>query len=214
MGKNMIVIPAYNEQATIGTVVKRAKKYCDVLVVDDCSADATAELAGKNGATVITNNKNVGYDATLNTGIAEAAKTADFILLMDADGQHNPDDIPKFLNALRTADMVVGIRPYRIRASEKLYAVVTKLRLGVQDPLCGFKAFTSIAYKKIGYYDSMGSIGTEFMFAAKKNGFRIAQVKINLNKRADAARFESGVRLRAEWKIFSAMLRVIAKYCI
>lgn len=212
MGQGMIVIPAYNEQATIGAVVSGAKKYCDVLVVDDCSADATAETARKNGARVVLHSRNMGYDSTLNTGIAEAAKTADFIILMDADGQHNPDDIPKFIDALKTADMVVGIRPYRVRLSEKVYAMVAMAKLGIRDPLCGFKAFTSAAYRKIGYYDSIGSIGTEFMFAAKKNGFRLTEVEISLNKRADAARFESGVRLRAEWKIFLAMLKTLARY--
>ncbi len=209
----MVVIPAYNEEKTVGSIVKSAKKYCNVLVVNDCSTDKTAEIAKKNGASVLSNKKNLGYDGTLNRGIAEAAKKAEMIILMDADGQHNPGDIPKFIKAIENgADFAVGIRPYRIRLAEKLYAKFSSWKIGVLDPLCGFKAFRSKVYKKIGHYDSIGSIGTEMMFAVKKLGHKIAQVKIALNERKDVPRFAEGIRLHAEWKIFKAMVKVMVRY--
>ncbi|MEK6982307.1 MAG: glycosyltransferase family 2 protein [Candidatus Micrarchaeota archaeon] len=213
--KPIVVIPAYNEEKTIATVVKNIKKYCDVVVVNDASKDETATLAKEAGATVITNDKNLGYDGTLNRGIKHAVSLgADIILLMDADGQHNSEDIPKMLKPIEQekADFVIGIRPWKARISEKIYAKYSEFKIGVSDPLCGFKAFRSEIFSKVGYYDSIGSVGTEFMFAAKKHGYKIAEVPITLNERADMPRFGDGIKLNAEWKIFSAMLKVMVKY--
>ena len=212
----IIIIPAYNEEKTIGSVISGAKKYCNVLVVNDSSTDKTEEIAKKNGASIIRNERNMGYDTTLNRGIAEAAKSADVVMIMDADGQHNPDDIPKMLSLIEgnKADFVIGIRPWRIRLSEKIYRRFSKWKIGVIDPLCGFKAFRADVYKKIGYYDSMRSIGTEFMFAVKRNGYRIGQVEISLNPRVDIPRFEGGSSLKAELSIFLAMVKVMVKYSV
>ncbi len=216
MGQCIVVIPAYNEQATIGYVVKEARKYCDVIVVDDCSKDQTSEIAGKNGARVLRNKQNLGYDSTLNKGITEAVKRAPVVIILDADGQHDPRDIPNMLSLIKKgkADFVVGIRPKKARLSEKIYAMFTKRYIGISDPLCGFKAFRSEIFEKVGYYDSMKSIGTEFMFAAKKLGYKLAETKITLNKRQDIPRFSMGNKLKAETAIFSAMVRVIIKYAL
>lgn len=214
--KSIVVIPAYNEEKTIGSVVKSIKKYCETLVVvNDCSTDNTAKIAQDEGAIVITNDKNLGYDKTLNYGIKKAVELgAEIILLMDADGQHHPQDIPGMIAPIEEnkADFVVGIRPWKARISEKLYAKYSKFKIGIRDPLCGFKVFKSEIFKKVGYYDSIGSIGTEFMFAAKKHRYRIVEIPISLNERTDRPRFGDGIKLKAEWKIFTAMLKVMRKY--
>ncbi|MCX8175489.1 MAG: glycosyltransferase family 2 protein [Candidatus Micrarchaeota archaeon] len=214
--KVAIVIPAYNEAASIASVVRGAKKYGKVIVVDDCSTDGTGAVARRAGAQVIRNSSNLGYAESLNLGVRHAALEADFIVIMDADGQHAASDIPRMLAPILSgkADAAIGVRPYRIRYSERLFRLFSRLKAGIEDPLCGFKAFRADVYRKIGYFDSIGSVATEFMFAAKRAGFRVAQVPITIRRRRDAPRFAEGKRLKAEWAIFKAMLKVMAKYAV
>ncbi len=214
MGKNIVVIPAFNEEATIGEVVRCAKKYCGVLVVDDCSTDRTAAIAEENGALVLRNKKNLGYDASISIGVSNAARTADVMILMDADGQHDARDIPRFLELIgrEKADVVVGVRPYAARLAEKLFGKFAKWKIDVSDPLCGFKAFKTNLFHKLGYKSSVGTIGTNFLFQAKKQGFVIKEVSITLRPRNDAPRFGQGSALRAELKIMRALIVVLAKH--
>lgn len=106
-----IVIPAYNEAETIGGVVRSlAECYPDfeIIVVDDGSTDATVEHAARERCRVLRHGKNRGYGAAIRTG-AMTTK-ADVVLCFDADGQHDPDDLARLLEAMEDADMVVGAR--------------------------------------------------------------------------------------------------------
>ena len=106
-----IVIPAFNEGETIGRVVAGARAQCpdaEILVVDDASSDGTADQAAAAGARVIRRPYNVGNGAGVKTGIRAAG--GDVILILDADGQHDPADIPRLLSHIGRYDMVVGER--------------------------------------------------------------------------------------------------------
>jgi glycosyltransferase involved in cell wall biosynthesis len=108
-----IIIPAYNEQESIGGVIQDIKKKIhvvkyEILVVDDGSSDATAKHAQKSGVKVISHNRNKGYGASLKSGIKQAK--GDWVLFMDGDGQHTAEDALKLLAAPQGADMVVGQR--------------------------------------------------------------------------------------------------------
>ncbi len=88
------ILPAYNEEISIGSVILRARQHADrVIVIDDGSSDATAEVARLAGAEVICHPENRGKGAALKTGF-KAAIGADVIVTMDADGQHDPAEIP------------------------------------------------------------------------------------------------------------------------
>jgi len=107
------LIPAYNEEEYVETVVREAKKYVDlVIVVDDGSRDKTAEETAKAGAVVIRHPTNMGYGAAVRTLLYTFLSSgAKYAVQLDADGQHDPSDIPKFLQTLREgADMAVGNR--------------------------------------------------------------------------------------------------------
>jgi glycosyltransferase involved in cell wall biosynthesis len=111
------LIPGYNEAPRIGPVVAATREHLPVIVVDDGSIDATAERARDAGATVIDQRPNQGKGAALRTGFRRAlADGADAILTLDADGQHDPAEIPRFLAAWAKEpppDLVIGRRGFR-----------------------------------------------------------------------------------------------------
>ena len=99
-GSSLAIIPCFNEEATIGSVIIRAKRHVDkVLVVDDGSTDDTVRIAKEAGALVVSHKKNMGKSAGIKTGFKYALRNSyDYIVTIDGDGQHNPDEIPVVLN--------------------------------------------------------------------------------------------------------------------
>ena len=205
------IIPALNEEETISNVIRGVKKYIDeVVLVDDASTDKTADIARREGAVVLSHDENKGYDKSIDDGFALASERgAVVILTFDADGQHNPEDIPLLINPILNgeADVVVGKRPYHARITEYLFALIAKIRANIDDPLCGFKAYHINVYKDVGYFDRISSIGSQLMFDAKNKGYTIIQKDITLNKRVDNSRF--GRRIGSNWKILKVILKIL-----
>ncbi len=109
------LIPAYEEGPRVGAVVLRATGHLPVLVVDDGSTDDTAARAEAAGATVLVQRPNQGKGAALRAGFAWAlAHDAEAVVTLDADGQHDPDEIPTFLDAYErtAADLIIGRRDF------------------------------------------------------------------------------------------------------
>lgn len=111
------VVPAYNEAPRVGAVVLRVRELLPVIVVDDGSTDRTADVAREAGAEVVEQRPNQGKGAALRSGFRQAlAIGADAIVTLDADGQHDPADIPRLLAAAAATpapDLVVGRRSFR-----------------------------------------------------------------------------------------------------
>jgi glycosyltransferase involved in cell wall biosynthesis len=110
-----VVIPAFNEEQGVGPVVTELREVlsrqgitAEIIVVDDGSADKTAEKAAEAGARVFRHTMNRGYGASLKSGISGA--THDYVVMTDADGTYPCEYIPEMLNRLETSDMVVGAR--------------------------------------------------------------------------------------------------------
>jgi glycosyltransferase involved in cell wall biosynthesis len=207
------VIPAFDEAKTIAAVVAGVKTHvADVIVVDDHSADATGDEAKRAGAIVLRNAANLGYDGSLNAGFAEAARRdADIILTFDADGEHDPADVPRLIAPIAEdrADIVAGQRPRLAGFGEKIFAFYTRLRYGIADPLCGLKAYRRSVYDAVGQFDTVQSIGTELMIRGLRRNFRLALVPIALHRRiGDSSRFYRR-RLGANLKILRAAWRVL-----
>lgn len=113
-----IVIPAYNEGPVIGRVVSTlagSARWHEILVVDDGSTDETGTAAGRHGATVIRHPYNKGNGAAVKSGIRRAS--GEYTLIIDADGQHQPDDALRLVGRLGEFDLVVGARNGRTHAS-------------------------------------------------------------------------------------------------
>ncbi len=152
--KIAVLIPAYCEEKTVGEIVTRARKYLpDVIVVDDASTDKTAACAEAAGASVLRCTVNGGKGAALTTGFKYIlAHDFDAVIALDADGFHNPDEIPKFLDAYRRTHIpvLIGNRmadPRRVGLTRRwtirmmCYWLDRLLGVYVPDPPCGFRFY-------------------------------------------------------------------------
>jgi glycosyltransferase involved in cell wall biosynthesis len=118
LSSTSVVIPAFNEEQTIGPLVQELRAsgaWHELIVVDDGSTDATAERARAAGATVVTHPYNKGNGAAVKTGIRTA--TGDYVLIVDADGQHGASDAERIVSRLGEYDLVVGARSSRTQAT-------------------------------------------------------------------------------------------------
>ena len=171
MEKVFAVIAAYNEEMHIKKVVGDAKKYVDeVIVVDDGSRDDTKGLAKDAGAIVLRHVVNLGKGAALKTGFEYALENgADAIVAIDADTQHDPKDIPRFLDALKGCDVVLSYRryskamPFILKFGNQFINKTIKFLYGleIKDSQCGYRAFTIQAYKRLRWKASDYSIESE-----------------------------------------------------
>ena len=206
-----IVIPALNEAATIGNVVRKCREYGIPIVVDDGSSDRTGEVSRQEGAEVVSHGINRGYDAALNSGFIKASELrCEFVITIDADGQHNPDLLGNVAALLeQDADIVIGNRDRRQRFAEHCFGLLTKALYGVSDPLCGLKGYRMKVYDALGHFDSYDSIGTELALFTVRSGYRLQQIPIIVHERHGSPRF--GRKLYANYKIFRAMWLSLVK---
>jgi glycosyltransferase involved in cell wall biosynthesis len=206
--KVAIIIPAFNEQTSIKTIIEKCYPYGLLIVVDDGSTDQTGIIAERNGAYVVRHSENLGYDEALNSGFIKANDlNCEFAVTIDADGQHNPDLIEICLGLLIDgADVAAGVRSRQSRISEKCFSFFTKIRYELIDPLCGLKGYRMSVYRSLGHFDSYRSIGTELLLYALKNKLLVRQFFVPIRVRADCSvpRFGSG--LLANARIFRAIL--------
>ncbi len=153
--KIITIIPCYNEEEAIKEVVNQSLKYSDVLVVNDGSTDNTSKLATEAGATVIKHKVNLGKGAAIKTGLKNVLKdNYKIIILMDGDGQHNPECIPMIASGINQAKIIIGSRfinntqpgmtPMR-RLSNKLTTIILKSITGyhITDSQSGYRAISS-----------------------------------------------------------------------
>lgn len=186
-------MPAYNEERSIAKVVLACKKHVDkVIVVDDGSTDLTAEIATALGAYVIRHETNKGYGAALRTCF-EAARwlEVDKMVIMDADGQHDPNDIPKLLGSLdEDVDIVIGSRfcgnnghnvPIYKKFGMKVLDTATNMAGGasVSDSQSGFRAYRKKAIDAIKINENGMPAGSEILIQSKSNDLKIKEVEIH-----------------------------------
>lgn len=204
--KIAIVIPAFNEEATIFDVVQSVKKYGIVIVVSDASTDNTEQEAIRAGAVMVNQKKNMGYDGALNSGFIKAKElNCDAVITFDADGQHSSESIQEYIDLLEQGfSVVIGVRNKLQRVSESIFSWVAVRRWGIEDPLCGMKAYHINVFDQLGFFDSYKSIGTELSIFAANQNIKIAQQHVKIRGRQDGPRlggriFTNMVILRSLW---------------
>jgi len=190
------LIPAFNEQGTIGRVVSQASKFGDVFVADDGSTDETAKISTANGARVISQGVNVGYNSNLSFGLQILLRDGyDGVVTLDADGQHDPNQVGIFIDGLLNGfDLVVGTRPEKARVMEKIFGLVTSFFWKVSDPLCGMKAYSAGLLRDKARLVTYDSVGTEILMFAMAKKRKILVVSISGLERDGASRFAGTIR--------------------
>ena len=200
MTKITAVMPAYNEEVSLGSTVLTTKKYVDnIIVVDDGSTDNTVEIAALAGAEVISHPSNKGKGAALKTGF-EAARASEIIVTIDSDGQHNPEEIPKLIKPIINgeADVVNGSRyihgnkkdtPSYRRVGQTVLDKATNLNSGldITDSQSGFRAFARHAVPAFRFSCSDFGIESEMLMDASNAGLRIKEVEISVRYDVDGS---------------------------
>lgn len=184
---NVIVIPAYNEEKTVGDIVRKAKRYGKVVVVDDASRDKTSEMARRAGALVVRHTANRGLGAALRTGFGKALKMkADIVVTIDADGQHKPEEIKHFIYLIGHGyDFVLGSRDLRKYPFVKKFGNfflnnATNFVSGtnLKDTESGFRAFRASALRKLYLKSERYEIAVEIVFEVGRNKLKYVNVPI------------------------------------
>ena len=208
--ETLILIPAYNESETIKDVILSSRKYGHVIVLDDASTDETREKALQAGALVLTNAINLGYEKNLSSGIKSAINDLkySFLITIDGDGEHNPDDISRFTSYLINGmHLVCGNRSSKNRFSEHAWSSLGSIFYGIQDPLCGLKGYSLEFirnHKQKFSFESLGScIGTCLTKKMINLKCKTTNLEITVSKREGESKFGSGLRLnlRMLWEL-------------
>jgi glycosyltransferase involved in cell wall biosynthesis len=192
--KTIAAIPAYNEEKHIEEIVSKTLYYVDqVIVVDDGSDDRTGERARGAGAEVVTHDKNSGKGVAINTAFKAAREiNPNAMVLLDADGQHSPEEIPSLLDPVLNsqADMVVGSRflknnhipKYRM-FGQTVLNITTNLGSGIKltDTQSGFRAFSRKAIERMALKETGFAVESEMQFMAGRYGLKVTEVPIETN---------------------------------
>lgn len=191
--KVIIGLPAYNEERAVAGVVLQAKEYADmVIVVNDGSVDNTARLARLAGAEVVEHGVNKGYGAAIQTILTEAGKrNADILVIIDADAQHDPNEIPRLIDAVKAgSDVVIGSResqkdviPGYRRLGQSVLAKFTNIvaRQNLSDTESGFRAYSKKAITEMELSQQGMAISAEIISEASHKGLKISEVPITVS---------------------------------
>ncbi len=219
-----VIMPAHNEEQTVGTVIARLKALvpeADVVVINDASTDRTAEVARAAGATVISLPINLGYGGAVQTGFKFAVRKGyDAVVLMDADGQHDPECVPTLLKALEDADFVLGSRflgecRYRVSLPRRigmwLFGTIVRrvTRQPITDPTSGFQALRRevVAFLADDHYP-VDFPDADVLILLHRAGFRIKEVPVVMHQRVFGESMHS--HLKAVYYVFKMSLSVLA----
>jgi len=195
--KLSVVIPVYNEKATIKDIIKRVqaeKSEKEIIIVDDCSTDGTKEIlsrmAKKPGLKVLFHNKNMGKGAALRTGFKEV--TGDIVIIQDADLEYNPTEYPKLIQPILEgkADVVYGSRftgeSHRVLLfwhylGNKFLTFLSNMltNLNLSDMETCYKVFRSSIFKEISFQSNRFGFEPEFTVKVAKKGYRIYETSIS-----------------------------------
>ncbi len=220
-GEIIALIPAYNEARYIGEVVKKVLQYVPVLVVDDGSTDGTGSAAALAGAKVIVHSRNQGKGKALNTGFDYAVQRgADAAITLDADGQHDPGEIPKFIEAYRAGlgDVIIGQRtftqmPGKSRFGNTVGTWLLNKAMGreIPDNQSGYRLLSRPVLEAVRPDASRFEAEVELLLRVQLAGFRLYWVPIKTIYGDKVSHFrpipDSALFLKMVWRIWRARRR-------
>ena len=199
--KVTVGIPAYNEEKNIASIIVKLKKISsEIIVCNDGSVDSTAEIAEKLGATVINHTKNLGYGSAMKSIFLKSKEIGSEVLItLDADGQHDVNDIEKILKPItdKKCDIVIGSR--FLEKSENIpnyrklgINIITKITNATMkdhltDSQSGFRAYSNKVINEISPSESGMGVSTEILIKASNKNFRIGEVPITVSYQGDTS---------------------------
>ena len=223
--KFLVLIPAFNEEERIREVISECRKYLsnetDMLIINDGSTDGTLAVCQKEGINVINTPFNQGVGNALQTGFRYAIENNyDFLINIDADGQHDPNDLPKFIDKLNEGkvDIVIGsrflengkydgskIRIIGIKFFSKLVSIL--IREKITDVTSGYRGmnraalnFTIVDTFNFDYPDA------DFLLTLHRAGFRFCEIPVTMMKRYGGKSQHRG--LKPLYYIFKMLLSI------
>lgn len=188
---NVAIIPGYNPGKRLEKVIGETVNYVDsVVFIDDGCTDDSLQIAKKYNIKILSHAKNLGKGFALKTGTDFALKQlkADKIVYIDADGQHDPKDIPRFLKELGGADIVIGSRihnknsmPYIRRISNQIsaYLISKVAQVKFIDSQTGFRAIRSPVFNKVKFIPGRYETETRFLIDVARSDLKIKFIPIN-----------------------------------
>jgi glycosyltransferase involved in cell wall biosynthesis len=189
----MVLIPAYNAAKSVGDVVRASKDIVrDVVVVNDGSRDDTASVARAAGAEVVDHPQNRGKGGALKTGFAHAIKNGyDVVVTLDADGQHLPREIPKFLKSREEtkADLIIGGRSHlfgemlprrRLANRFSAWSIAKASGTKVTDSQSGFRLYSANLLRNVRLRTEGFDLESEVIVRAGVGGFKVLTIPIDL----------------------------------
>jgi len=189
--KIWVIIPAYNEEAALEDILREVKKKeLSVLVIDDGSNDNTYSVAKNIADVAIRNQRNLGKGASLRKGITYLLqnKEFDYVITMDADGQHSPLDIDKFIQQAddgvdcivgNRMDCPVGMPGIRILTNKWMSGFISKItNTKIPDTQCGFRMIKKEVLEGIIIKTKKYEVESEILISAAKAGFSIKSIPI------------------------------------
>jgi glycosyltransferase involved in cell wall biosynthesis len=189
----LLLIPAFNAAKSVGDVVRASKELVpDVIVVNDGSRDDTAAVARAAGAEVVDHPQNRGKGAALKTGFAYALQHGyDVVVTLDADGQHLPREIPKFLRAREEtkADLIIGGRSHlfgqmvpRRRLANRIsaWSIAKASKTGITDSQSGFRLYSANLLRNVRLRTDGFDLESEVIVRAGVGGFKVITTPIDL----------------------------------
>ncbi len=223
--KTIAIIPAYNEESTIADVINQTSLYVDeIVVINDGSTDSTMNVSKNSGAIVIDNIVNRGLGKTIQRGYYEAIKRgADIVVQIDADGQYDPQEIPKLVNPIieNRADLVLGSRLENIkyemswtkRNGNKAFSWLLRFLTDkdIKDGQTGFRAIRKDVLETIQLRGDF-TYTQEMIIKSAKEGWRIENIPINFYPRIEGESRLISSPLSYAWRALIIIFRTLRDY--
>lgn len=197
--KIVVGMPAYNEGRYIGSLVLHVKQYVnEVIVIDDGSTDHTGKIARLAGASVMRHDQNRGYGSAIQSIFVEARKRdADILVILDADAQHNPSEIPSLIEGISDgSDVVIGSRemqqnsiPGYRRIGQRVLSRLTRIasRKKLSDTESGFRAYSKRAITTLELKEKGMAVSSEIVSEATAKGLKVTEVPISVTYMKDGS---------------------------